>query len=584
VQSADLAFCVSLLPLSSEIEPLPLSLSTGYSERFLGTNPEPVQFLTGRAPKERDIENHPSGVFIATHMSPTRTDVHAFAEVFLLLAATYATGLRGLVDSGRYLGILSSSFFRFVREHPEKHRWGRAEYFSIQSALSCCGHFELRLLFVRHFRELLGHSLDRKFLCGNQAIEFYEQRACLMDEIESLICRPRIDATYFSRGLLSILAFMFLAIEHQLRGLEFGHRVTGEPWISNRFIRAVGMRDRRECFGSPVEAYRCPPRLSLRLTVKSYAGVPASLFVLNLASLGLANRAGAAAHADATDAGEPDESVFHLRPGQESPAVAVCFVSPTREPIERLEARKACSITRLHSSEERLVREIKALQRYLARLSVETCVFAFRAEISKVFALLREAHPDSITVRDNTLFESGVIKPLMKTKHVEQRPLLSRARAQSISCLAVGHLSNYSLVMAKKQGLQTLSHCVFKLQYHLVLVTKYRRRCITGPMLKRLGEIFARLCEQWDARLLEFNGEPEHVHLLIEMNPKIQPSKFVNSLKTVSSRLIRKEFSAPLARAYQKPVFWSRSYCILTCGGAPLSVIKQYIEQQEGAE
>lgn len=138
--------------------------------------------------------------------------------------------------------------------------------------------------------------------------------------------------------------------------------------------------------------------------------------------------------------------------------------------------------------------------------------------------------------------------------------------------------------MTAKQQLNTLYHCVYNLNYHLVLVTKYRRRCITAPMLTRLKEIFANTARLWDCQLLEFNGEPDHVHMLLSLNPKVQPSVFVNNLKTVSSRLIRKEFAEQLQNIYWKPVFWSRSYCILTCGGAPLSAIKQYIEQQSGAD
>jgi putative transposase len=129
--------------------------------------------------------------------------------------------------------------------------------------------------------------------------------------------------------------------------------------------------------------------------------------------------------------------------------------------------------------------------------------------------------------------------------------------------------------VANKQELQSLFHSVFKLQYHLVLVTNYRRRCITAPMLARLTEILTNLCDRWESRLLQFNGEPDHLHLLVELNPKVQPSKFVNNLKTVSSRLIRKEFTTDLKTVYWKPVFWSRSYCILSCRGAPLSVLKQ---------
>jgi putative transposase len=132
-----------------------------------------------------------------------------------------------------------------------------------------------------------------------------------------------------------------------------------------------------------------------------------------------------------------------------------------------------------------------------------------------------------------------------------------------------------------KQSLKTLHHCTFNLNYHLVLVTKFRRKCITKPMLIKLNEICAELINKWDSELLEFNGEADHLHLLISLNPKVAPSIFVNNLKTVSSRLIRKEFAVYLKKFYWKPVFWSRTYCIITCGGAPLTILKQYIEQQE---
>lgn len=130
------------------------------------------------------------------------------------------------------------------------------------------------------------------------------------------------------------------------------------------------------------------------------------------------------------------------------------------------------------------------------------------------------------------------------------------------------------------QGLKTLYHCTYSANYHLVLVTKYRRRCINQVMLSRLMDISKRIVENWEGELLEFNGETDHIHLLLSIPPKVAPSALVNNLKTVTSRLIRKEFASELSRIYYKPVFWSRSYCIITCGGAPLSVLKQYIEQQ----
>lgn len=135
----------------------------------------------------------------------------------------------------------------------------------------------------------------------------------------------------------------------------------------------------------------------------------------------------------------------------------------------------------------------------------------------------------------------------------------------------------------KSQELNNLYHCSYSIQYHLVLVTKYRKKVINQDILKRLEEHFRYLLEErWESKLLEFNGESDHVHLLISITPKINPSILVNNLKTVTSRIIRKEFSDYIKNFYYKPVFWSRSYCIITCGGAPLSVLKQYIENQAG--
>jgi putative transposase len=133
----------------------------------------------------------------------------------------------------------------------------------------------------------------------------------------------------------------------------------------------------------------------------------------------------------------------------------------------------------------------------------------------------------------------------------------------------------------QKQDVKYLYHCVYNLHYHLVIVTKYRRKCITAAMLKRFKIICTELTEKWECELVEFNGEADHLHLLLSLNPKVTPSIFVNNLKTVTSRLIRKEFGDHLQKIYWKdPVFWSRTYCILSCGGVPLSIIKQYIEQQ----
>ena len=122
---------------------------------------------------------------------------------------------------------------------------------------------------------------------------------------------------------------------------------------------------------------------------------------------------------------------------------------------------------------------------------------------------------------------------------------------------------------------------VYDLSIHLVLVTKYRKKVITKPMMTRLKQILEATCAKWDCQLVEFNGEPDHIHMLIDINPKAQISAFANNLKTVSSRLIRKEFPERCAKFYSKPVFWKIGYFVSSTGGANLETIKRYIQQQD---
>lgn len=126
-------------------------------------------------------------------------------------------------------------------------------------------------------------------------------------------------------------------------------------------------------------------------------------------------------------------------------------------------------------------------------------------------------------------------------------------------------------------------HCVSALHAHLVFITKYRRGVFTSEMLTRLEEIFSEVCQDFEVNLREMNGEINHVHLLVEYPPKVQLSKLINSLKGVSSRHLRKEFP-DIYRYLWKGALWSPSYFAGSCGGANLSVIKAYIEQQNRQE
>lgn len=135
--------------------------------------------------------------------------------------------------------------------------------------------------------------------------------------------------------------------------------------------------------------------------------------------------------------------------------------------------------------------------------------------------------------------------------------------------------------MNKSNDIRHGRHCVFNLHIHLVFVTKYRRSVFTKAVLEDLKEIFASVCQDFEAELVEFDGEKDYVHLLINYPPKVSVSRLVNSLKGVSSRLIRKKRYACIQDKLWAGALWSPSYFAASCGGAPISIIKQYIEQQD---
>lgn len=134
--------------------------------------------------------------------------------------------------------------------------------------------------------------------------------------------------------------------------------------------------------------------------------------------------------------------------------------------------------------------------------------------------------------------------------------------------------------MEKSRDFRTGRTCVFQLHVHLVFVTKYRRRVFTKSVLDDLRSVFAGVCRDFAAELIEMDGEEDHVHLLVNYPPKVSVSKLVNALKGVSSRLIRKKGYPSIQKALWGKALWSPSYFAASCGGAPLEIIQQYIQQQ----
>ena len=129
------------------------------------------------------------------------------------------------------------------------------------------------------------------------------------------------------------------------------------------------------------------------------------------------------------------------------------------------------------------------------------------------------------------------------------------------------------------RDLDNNAHSVFLLYYHLILVVKYRRKVLDEEVSARAREIFEYIAPNYHITVEEWNTDEDHVHVLFRAHPKTEISKFINAYKSASSRLLKKEFPQ-IRQKLWKEHFWSQSFCLLTSGGAPVDVIRRYIETQ----
>ena len=127
--------------------------------------------------------------------------------------------------------------------------------------------------------------------------------------------------------------------------------------------------------------------------------------------------------------------------------------------------------------------------------------------------------------------------------------------------------------------LDTNNHSVFLMYYHLVLVIKYRKKVIDDVISSRLKEIFEYIAPNYNITLQEWNQDKDHIHILLNGQPNTELSRFINAYKSASSRLIKKEYPQ-IREQLWKENFWSRSFCLLTTGGASVDIIRIYIENQ----
>ena len=132
----------------------------------------------------------------------------------------------------------------------------------------------------------------------------------------------------------------------------------------------------------------------------------------------------------------------------------------------------------------------------------------------------------------------------------------------------------------KGQPYYTNRHSCFLLQYHIVLVTKYRHPILEGKIKESVYNIIQNICDEKGYNILEMNGEPDHVHILLETGTDMKPQEFINIIKTKTARFTRRDYGELLEKWYWKPLFWSDSYFISTVGVNTLDIVKQYIQNQ----
>jgi len=133
------------------------------------------------------------------------------------------------------------------------------------------------------------------------------------------------------------------------------------------------------------------------------------------------------------------------------------------------------------------------------------------------------------------------------------------------------------------RGLKSFAHSVVCIQLHVVFTTKYRHPVISGDIERDVIDLCKGVASKNKCEILEAKadlGTKDHIHLLIEMAPDVSISRLANTMKTVTSREIRKRYTEELKPYYWKPALWKRGYCATSTGGVGIDVIKKYIQSQ----
>jgi putative transposase len=133
-----------------------------------------------------------------------------------------------------------------------------------------------------------------------------------------------------------------------------------------------------------------------------------------------------------------------------------------------------------------------------------------------------------------------------------------------------------------KTNYRSTRRSVYNLTVHIVFVTKYRRKVIDARMIEELRSVFKSVLKAWDSELIEFNGEADHVHLLISYPPQKLLSSLISNLKATSSKTMWRKFESIVSSVYyKKKVFWTGAYFVASCGGVTIDVLKRYVQEQD---
>src|ERR1035438_4466295 len=153
-------------------------------------------------------------------------------------------------------------------------------------------------------------------------------------------------------------------------------------------------------------------------------------------------------------------------------------------------------------------------------------------------------------------------------------------RREAVAAFILAGAWVYISLCSMKKDIRRGRSVVYSLTVHLVFVTKYRRNAITDRVRDHLGGTLGEVCAKMGCTLREFDGEDDHVHLLVDYPPKLAISRLVNSLKLVSARFLRKRNFPEVRRKLWGVHFWTPSYYAGSCGGANLQTVKRYIQAQ----